>query len=94
MTTTIIVVALCSVLLAPGKALPSRKSRIVADTSPYRSLNRLALRFQEICRTVLDPKALTFLRETVFLAEDHLSIRKVIRDLRIEGVQRPRSTRS
>jgi hypothetical protein len=29
----------------------------------YRSLDQLALRFDESCRSVLDPKALTFLAE-------------------------------
>jgi hypothetical protein len=62
MTTTIIVVALCSMLLALGRLLPVGKSRIIADRSPCKSLNQLMLGLQEICRSILDPKALTFLR--------------------------------
>lgn len=63
MTTTILTAALCCVLLYAVRVLWVNKSRAILDVDPYRSLDQLELQFDEICRDVLDPKALTFLTE-------------------------------
>jgi hypothetical protein len=63
MTTTILTAALCCVLLYVVRVLWVNKSGAVLDVDPYRSLDQLALRFDEICRNVLDPRTLTFLTE-------------------------------
>ncbi len=60
-TTTILAAALCSVLLSLARFLSVNKSRVVADLDAYRSFDRLVFRFHEVYRSVLDPKALTFL---------------------------------
>ena len=63
MTTTILTAALCCVLLYAVRVLWVKKSGGVLDVDPCKSLDQLALRFDEICRNVLDPKTLTFLTE-------------------------------
>lgn len=63
MTTAILTAALCCVLLYAVRVLWANKSRAVLHADPYRSFDQLALRFDEICRNVLDPKALMFLTE-------------------------------
>jgi len=63
MTTTILAAAFCCVLLYAVRALSTNKSRSLLDVNVYRSLDQLALRFDEMYRNVFDPKALTFLRE-------------------------------
>jgi hypothetical protein len=63
MTTTILTVALCCVLLYAVRVLWVNKSRAILDIDPYRSLEQLPFQFDEIYRNVLDPKALTFLTE-------------------------------
>jgi hypothetical protein len=60
-TTTILVATLCSVLLSLGRFLSVNKRRAVADLDPHRPFDWLVFRFHEVCRSVLDPKALTFL---------------------------------
>lgn len=63
MPTTILTAVLCCVLLYGVRIFWVNKSRAILDVDPYRSLDRLARRFDEIRRNVLDPKALTFLTE-------------------------------
>jgi hypothetical protein len=63
MTTTLLTAALCCVLMYLVRVLWVNKNRAVLHVDPYNSLDQLPLRFDEICRNVLGPKALTFLRE-------------------------------
>ena len=63
MTTTILTATLCCVLLYAVRILWANKSRAVLDVNRCRSLDQLPLRFDAICRNILDPKALTFLTE-------------------------------
>lgn len=63
MTTTILTAALCCVLLYAVRVLWVNKNRVILGVDRYRSLDQLALQFDEICRNILDPKALTFLTE-------------------------------
>jgi hypothetical protein len=63
MTTTILTAALCCFLVYAVRVLLVNKSGAALDFDPYRSLDQLALRFDEICRNVLNPKTLTFLIE-------------------------------
>lgn len=61
--TTILTATLCCVLLYAVRMLWVNKSRGVLDVNRCRSLHQLPVRFDAICRNILDPKALTFLTE-------------------------------
>jgi len=62
-TATIVVAVLCSLLVFLARSFSDNRGRADLDAGPLRSLPRLLFRFHEVCNSLLDPKALTFLAE-------------------------------